>query len=68
MLGLRVGITMVYYYGMKYRPAGMGCQPMEGLIEIIDSDGEDFYDIVTYSRKLTESEVYAYELEFIGAK
>lgn len=56
----------MYYYGMTYRPAGIGCQPMEGLIAILDPETEAFYDVVAYNRRLTDEEINAYELEFIG--
>lgn len=59
---------MMYYYGMKYRPAGIGCQPMEGLIAILDPEDKAFYDVVVYNRMLTYKEINAYELEFIGMK
>lgn len=55
-----------YVYGMRMRGFSIGCQPKEGFIERRDSPAENFYDIIVYSRLLTEQEVEEYELTFIG--
>lgn len=64
-----------YIYGMKARPFSIGCQPMEGLMASdafnflkidIDEVNMKFHDTLLYDRKLTEKELYDYELEFIG--
>ena len=54
-----------YVYGMKYRPAGPGCQPKDGLVFIGKSMDKKYYSILYYDRKLTEEETRDYELEFI---
>lgn len=55
-----------YVYGMRMRGFSIGCQPKEGFIERRDSPAKNFYDIIVYSRLLTEQEVEEYELTFIG--
>lgn len=58
---------MKYLYGMKYRPFGLGCQPLNGLIAREDDAENKYWDILIYDRKLTEGEVKEYELELITA-
>ena len=63
-----------YIYGMKARPFSIGCQPMEGLMSSnvlkllkidLDEVSMKYHDILLYDRKLTDKELYDYELEFI---
>ena len=56
---------MEYRYGMRLRGFSPGCQPKEGFIDRLDS--EKFWDELIYSRKLEESEIKAYDLEYSGA-
>lgn len=46
-----------YVYGMRLRGFSLGCQPMDGFIERRDSLTENFYDVIVYSRLLTEKEL-----------
>lgn len=55
----------VYRYGMRLRGFASGCQPMDGLLEWNDCDG-DYYSILFYSRKLSEEEMKAYDLDYLG--
>lgn len=55
-----------YVYGMRLRGFSLGCQPMDGFIERRDSLTENFYDVIVYSRLLTEKELKDYDLTFIG--
>ena len=55
-----------YVYGMRLRGFSLGCQPMYGFIERRDSLTENFYDVIVYSRLLTEKELKDYDLTFIG--
>ncbi len=55
-----------YVYGMRLRGFSLGCQPMDGFIERRDSLAENFYDVIVYSRLLTEKELKDYDLTFIG--
>ncbi len=55
-----------YVYGMRLRGFSIGCQPMNGFIERRDSHAENFYDVIVYSRLLTEQELKDYDLTFIG--
>jgi len=55
----------MFYYGMKYRPFGIGCQP-KGFIEVMDVESDKpFYNILAYDRELTATEVLGYELSQI---
>ena len=54
-----------YVYGMRLRGFSLGCQPMDGFIERRDSLTENFYDVIVYSRLLTEKELNEYDLTFI---
>ena len=56
----------MYLYGMRLRGFSIGCQPMNGLIERYDDNSGKYHDILAYDRPLTEDEITAYELDFIG--
>lgn len=55
-----------YVYGMRLRGFSIGCQPKEGFIERRDSPAENFYDVIVYSRLLSQQELEDYDLTFIG--
>lgn len=70
-----MSFTDYYIYGMKARPFSIGCQPMEGLMASdafkllkidLDEVSMKYHDILLYDRKLTDKELYDYELDFIG--
>lgn len=55
-----------YRYGMRLRGFSIGCQPMQGLQDVMsDKDGR-YYDILGYDRELTVKEIEDYELTFLG--
>ena len=56
----------VYWYGMKLRGYSIGCQPMNGLVSVRDVIGDVYYNVLIYERKLTNQEVYQYDLEYLG--
>lgn len=55
----------MYKYILTQRPAGIGCQPNEGLMSIVDKDKnkDGYYAVVTYTRELTKEELYKYEMK-----
>lgn len=60
---------MEYTYYLTQRPAGPGCQPRKGLLDIEDLDERFIPEInhaawskVTYDRQLTQDEITQYEL------
>lgn len=55
-----------YRYGMRLRGFSIGCQPKKGFIERTDDTSGRYYDILAYDRQLTQEEVEAYELDYIG--
>ena len=57
-----------YVYGMRLRGFTIVCQPMDGFIERRNSPAENFYDVIVYSRLLTEKELKDYDLTFIGTE
>ena len=59
----------MYKYGMKLRPAGIGCQP-NGFIDIEDVNKEEtgYWSIVEYNRELTKEELKHYSMELIERK
>ena len=54
---------MNYLYGMEERGFSLGCQPKDGLLGLSDKSSGKYYDIIEYSRKLTEKEIKEYELD-----
>lgn len=57
---------MKYKYGMRLRGFSIGCQPREGFYEREDDHTGKYWDILIYSRKLTDKELQEYELDYIG--
>lgn len=60
---------MKYTYYLTQRPAGPGCQPRPGLLDIEDLDdrfvpaiNQNAWSKVTYDRQLTPDEIAQYEL------
>ena len=54
-----------YTYGMRLRGFSPGCQPKNGLIERKDDPSGKYWDLLVYSRELTDEEVKGYELDRI---
>ncbi len=64
---------MMFIYGMRCRPFSIGTFPKEGFIcawsheMLADLDfNYRHYDVLAYNRKLTDEELYEYELDYIG--
>lgn len=55
----------MYKYGMRLRGFSLGCQPMKGLVGVSDED-DRYYNVISYSRELSEDEVKNYDLDYIG--
>lgn len=53
-----------YYYGMRMRGASPSCQP-DGFDEIKEDPTGKYYNILVYSRRLTEEEEHEYELDHL---
>lgn len=56
----------MYLYGMRLRGFSIGCQPRDGFLERRDDISGQYWDIIAYKRKLTDSELAAYDLDYIG--
>ena len=50
-------------YGMRLRGFSPGCQPMDGFVERQDDETGKYWDILVYSRELTDDEVRHYSLD-----
>ena len=55
----------VFGYGMRLRPFSIGCQPMDGLLKVVDFIG--YHNQLIYDHKLTKQEEDDYELTFLGS-
>ena len=55
-----------YRYGMRLRGFSIGCQPMDGLVSVLDDKYGIYHDIIVYDRMLTGTEVADYELTYLG--
>lgn len=56
----------VYFYGMRLRPFGPGCQPNKGFLDVMeDLHDQGYHNILMYERKLSEKEISNYELDFL---
>ena len=56
----------MYKYGMRLRGFSIGCQPMKNLVDRIDDNSGKYHDILIYSEKLSDKDIKAYELDFLG--
>lgn len=56
----------MYKYGMMSRGFSIGCQPMKGIVYSEEDPSGMYYDILVYSRPLTNEEQKEYELFYIG--
>ena len=55
-------MSKVYYYGMRLRPYGLGCQP-KGMIGVAEDPSRKYWNILCYAEKLTDEQIDAYDLE-----
>lgn len=51
-----------YRYGMRLRGFSPGCQP-RGVVRREDDSSGKYWDIIVYDRKLTDNELFDYELD-----
>ena len=54
-----------WQYGMRLRGYSIGCQPKQGLLDVLEPYDNNYYNVLVYDRELTESEMEDYELDFI---
>lgn len=55
----------MHLYGMRLRGFSVGCQPF-GVVERMDDASGRYWDIIAYDRKLSDSEIADYDLDYIG--
>lgn len=53
-------------FGMMHRGYSIGCQPMDGLLEVVDDPHGRYHTVLIYDRMLTGDEVADYELTYLG--
>lgn len=56
----------MYLYGMRLRGFSIGCQPRNGFLEHRNDTSGKYWDVIAYNRKLTDSELTNYDLDYIG--
>lgn len=64
---------MLFMYGMRNRPFSIGTFPKEGFDRVVPEDllsdpdlSGRYHDVLVYNRKLSDEELYEYELDYIG--
>lgn len=57
-----------YFYGMRLRGYSLGCQPMNGLMMVMDDEKGHYHNILVYMRKLTDQEMWDYELDLLNVE
>lgn len=56
----------LYLYGMRLRGHSPGAQPRDYLYERRDDTTGKYYDILAYTRKLSEYALLHYDLDYLG--
>lgn len=67
MNGFTIGL---YKYGMRLRPAGMGCQP-EGRVATAPGEvvnGRRYHNFIYYTAPLSDGDAEHYDLDYMGLK
>lgn len=58
----------VHVYGMRLRGFSPGAQPKEGWLDAEIDPLDEYWNILVYSRKLTEKEVREFDLDYLGKR
>lgn len=59
----------LHKYGMRLRPYGIGCQPMQGLVCCADGavvDGHRYHNFIYYTERLSKEDVSHYDFDYFG--
>lgn len=56
---------MAYLYGLRARPPFLGCVP-RGFVKYEKEHSDFLFGAIYYPEKLTDKQVYDYELVYIG--
>lgn len=59
---------VLYVYGMRLRGFSPGAQPTEGWVDTEIDPLDDYWNVLVYSRKLTEQECSDYDLDYLGER
>lgn len=60
--------TINFRYGMRLRGFSPGAQPKKDFVKREDDRSGKYYDILVYSRRLTDREIVQYELDDLNNK
>ena len=55
----------VYWYGMRLRPYGIGCQP-KGVWAWSDDETGKYWNKIAYKNPLDDKDIVAYDLDYLG--
>ena len=61
-------MTKRYVYGMRLRGFSPGAQPKDGFLDREDDPLGDYWDILIYSRRLTDQETKDYDFDYLGTR
>lgn len=57
---------LLYKYGMRLRGFSIGCQPLGCFVRMEEDKTNKYYDLLYYTRPLTERECKYFDLDFLG--
>lgn len=60
--------TINFRYGMRLRGFSPGAQPKKDFVRREDDRSGKYYDVIVYSRRLTDREIVQYELDDLNNK
>ena len=58
----------LYWYGMRLRPVGIGCQPKDFNRFEEPETGSRYWNYVAYERRLSDQEMFVYSMDYLGEK
>ena len=61
-------MTKVHKYGMRLRGFSPGAQPAEGFLDAEVDPLDDYWNVLVYSRKLSQEEMEHYDLDYLGIR
>ena len=56
----------LYRYGMRLRGFSPCCQPTKNFYRRYDDESGEYWDIISYTKQLAETEVKDYSLDYLG--
>jgi len=56
----------IHKYGMRLRGFSPSCQPIKNFYRRYDDESGEYWDIISYTKLLTDKEVKDYSLDYLG--